>query len=163
MNFYNIGSVSDITKYRHTGVDAVLTGETYNGDSYSAWLLNYNSVASCFTKSCATGDGGKTPTSVERVRARAAPLPVKMVPSMLASTERGEWNCEADGMQQRVARLLADNATELALFVLEPSVPPPPPPAGHQQRPGSSPPKPPSRNCIDAWFPYARAFLNGSV
>jgi len=147
--------IADIDDYLGS-VDAVLTGETYDGNSYDEWLGNYKKVAQCFTKSCTTSVAravlGDAPSRVEGAAVVGAATwapPSKMVPSMLASTERGDWNCEPAGMAERVARLLADNTTELGLFALEPA-------AGTRMgsRKGVS--------CIDAWFPYARAFINGS-
>lgn len=129
-NSYN-QVIADIADYQ-SQVDRVLTGQTYNGKSFEEWLTNYHSVIGCFTKSCGELDS-------------TSQIPAKMAPAMLASTERGDWNCEPAGMGQRVAQLLSDNATEMALFVLSP-----------QNVVSNS-------SCIKSWFPYARDFIEGNM
>eukprot|EP00040_Diaphanoeca_grandis_P041541 m.6018 g.6018 ORF g.6018 m.6018 type:complete len:207 (-) comp4845_c0_seq1:203-823(-) len=145
--------IADIADYV-TNVDAVLTGETYNGKDYTEWLAGYEQVRGCFSKSCVrstetnangTVNGSAsadttTSMSMKDKNKLLSALPHKMVPSMLASTERGDWNCEDAGMAQRVQRILQDNATELALFALDVN-----------------------NSCLQTWFPHAREFLNATM
>lgn len=103
--------IADIADYA-SSVGAVLTGETYNGKDYPSWLANYESVAACFNKSCGPEAVAPTRSTVEAKRPSAT-LPPKMVPAMLASTERGTWNCDPAGMKQRVDRILTDGDNPL--------------------------------------------------
>lgn len=93
----------------------MLAGETYNGQSFAQWMINYESV----------------------IRFG----PTKVAPAMLASTERGSWNCDNNTMYQRMARLVKDNVTEVAIFPLSDSWQP--------------------TSCVSLWLPIVKAFLAG--
>ena len=140
--------IADIDDYQG-GVDMVMAGQTYNGKSYNEWLANYEYTALCFQAGMSCGkngsSGGGSAVAGARAAAMATSMPAKYAPSMLADVERGDWNCEVDGMKRRVERLLKDGVAEMGLFVLT---------AKNLSRTGS---------CIREWFPYARAFIAGNM
>eukprot|EP00056_Hartaetosiga_gracilis_P017546 m.7600 g.7600 ORF g.7600 m.7600 type:complete len:321 (-) comp5843_c0_seq1:278-1240(-) len=101
-----------------TGANLVTGGETYNGNNLDQWMQNYKQLVS----------------SVEDINL--------VSPGMLASSERGSWNCETGSMQERVNQFYADKLVEFSIFVL------------------TDPQNPSSGNCVSLWFQYAREFLN---
>ena len=129
------------------GVDAVMTGQTYNPapgtrgnlTSYNQWLASYLAVAKTFNET-ASGE----------------PIPHKMVPSMLATDGRGAWNCQSDGMAARVTQLLQDDVRELGLFAVVPAALAP-------GRLSSNAMASSAALCIESWLPHARRYLSGSA
>jgi hypothetical protein len=119
-----------------TTVDRVLVGDTYNyratspGETnFSGWLHHYHQHA--------------VNTNLSRSKVAVA---------MLASTLRGDWNCRADTMAERVTQLRADNVRELSMFMLKST---------------DVCDAETERNmdgdlicsCAESWFPFARQFL----
>ena len=116
-------------------VDKILIGDTYNfrpttpGETnFSGWLRHYHAAVNA---------------NISRAKIGVA---------VLASTLRGDWNCGAGGMSQRLRQLEADNVHELAIFMLKTS---------------DACDAPAQRNddgdlicpCSNAWLSYARQFL----
>jgi hypothetical protein len=93
-------------------VDRVLDGDCYNGGSYSGWLAKYKRLL---------GPGVN----------RSA-----VAPAMMASTERGKWNCENASIAQRYDKVVADGLDEIAIFTYRSA-------------------------CTELWLPWARRFLAG--
>ena len=133
--------ISDFSDLQHS-VDRLLDGDTYNfrcsgcstaAANYSGWLKHYR--------------GTVVNGNISRSKAGVA---------MLASTERGDWNCEIATMKQRMAQLKADNVPELAIFVLRPD-------EGSADSCSSklNPDGEPMCPCSHKWFPLARQFLAG--
>ena len=135
--------ISDFQDLQH-GVDRLLDGDTYNyhtktghtaQQNFSSWLSHYH--------------GTVVNANISRDKAGV---------SMLASTERGDWNCEASTMAQRMAQLKADRVPELAIFILrsdESNACPGPLSHSSKLNPDGEPMCP----CSNKWFPLARDFL----
>jgi hypothetical protein len=95
--------ISDFEDIQHS-VDRLLDGDTYNyhtvtghtgAQNFSAWLTHYHDTV--------------VNANISRGKAGV---------SMLASTERGDWNCEGSTMAQRMAQVKADKVPEVAIFIL---------------------------------------------
>ena len=135
--------ISDFDDIQHN-VDRLLDGDTYNyrtktghtaAQNYSGWLAHYH--------------GTVVNANISRDKAGV---------SMLASTERGDWNCDPATMKQRLAQLKADNVPELAIFILrsdEANACPGPLSHSSKLNPDGEPMCP----CSNKWFPLARDFL----
>ena len=67
-----------------------------NGGSFAGWLGKYN-------KLLAKGVN------------RSA-----VAPAMMASTERGSWNCDNASIAERFDRVVADRVEEIAIFTFDP-------------------------------------------
>jgi hypothetical protein len=115
-----------------SSLDRLLDGDTYNyrgraQTNFSGWLSEYTKLVG---------------------PASNVSLP-KAAPAMMVSTERGAWNCDAEGIEQRMARVTADGVREVAGFAWEPS-----------ERCSWSPHWNISVcHCTRAWLGAARAFL----
>ena len=131
-------------------MDRLLDGDTYNyrsnvshtaAQNFSGWLAHYHDTV--------------VNSNISRDKAGV---------SMLASTERGDWNCEASAMAQRLAQVEADGVPEVAVFILRsdelhacPGPDTPAQPAKHKLNPDGEPMCP----CSNKWFPLLRAFIAG--
>eukprot|EP01051_Picozoa_sp_SAG22_P016674 SAG22_NODE_2400_length_2616_cov_4.016289_3_plen_83_part_00 len=80
---------------------------------------------------------------------------------MLASTERGDWNCEVATMAQRMAQVKADGVPEVAIFILNSgeAYKTCPGPDSHSSK--LNPDGEPMCPCSNKWFPLLRGFLAG--
>ena len=137
--------ISDFQDIQH-GVDRLLDGDTYNyhtktghtaQQNFSSWLSHYHDTV--------------VNANISRDKAGV---------SMLASTERGDWNCESTTMAQRMKQLKADRVPELAIFILRSDEANEcPGPLSHSSK--LNPDGEPMCPCSNKWFPFARDFLAG--
>lgn len=111
-----------------TAVDRVLDGDCYNGGSYSGWLTKYERLLQ--------------PT-VNRTA---------VAPAMMASTERGAWNCDNTSIAQRYKKVVADGLNEIAIFTYDPTSSTQ---AGLTDRIVT--------DCSEQWLPFAKRFLQGDL
>jgi hypothetical protein len=143
-NQYN-AVISDIDDIQHS-VDRLLDGDTYNymcerctsgSQNFTGWLKHYNATV-----------------------LNAAISRDKVGVAMLASTSRGNWNCDVTAMKDRLAQIVADNVPELAIFILRPDEGP------HSIECSVSHFNPDGDRmcpCSNKWFPLARDFLAGKM
>jgi hypothetical protein len=103
--------------------DRVLDGDCYNGGSFAGWLGKYN-------KLLAKGVN------------RSA-----VAPAMMASTERGSWNCDNASIAERFDRVVADRVEEIAIFTFDP--------LSWSTKTGAHP----HTDCSNSWLPFVRRFL----
>jgi hypothetical protein len=100
-----------------TAIDRVLDGDCYNGGSYKGWLAKYQKLLQ---------------PAVNRTA---------VAPAMMASTERGAWNCDNATIAQRYTKVVADGIDEIAIFTFDPVST--------------------RGDCSSGWLPFARRFLAG--
>lgn len=115
-------------------LDRLLDGDTYNyrglgATNMSGWLVEYERLV-----------GPSSNVSLS-----------KAAPAMMVSTERGEWNCDPSGIQQRMERVAADGVQEIAGFTWDSS----------SECTWSSRYNISLCHCTRAWFPAAKAFIGG--
>lgn len=103
--------------------DRVLDGDCYNGGSWDGWLSKYDKLLA---------------HNINRSR---------VAPAMMASTERGDWNCENASISQRYEQVVKDGIEEIAIFTYDP-----------MGKPGWG-----KSDCTTMWLPYARLFLAGAA
>jgi hypothetical protein len=132
--------ISDMDDIQHS-VDRLLDGDTYNyrcdgcvsdSQNFTGWLKHYHATV--------------VNSNISRDKAGV---------SMLASTERGDWNCKASTMKERLAQIKADAVPELAIFILRPDEGPDKECSTKKLNPDGEPMCP----CSNKWFPLAREFL----
>jgi hypothetical protein len=125
-----------------SSVDRILVGDTYNyratrtGETnFSGWLHHYRSAA--------------VNPNISRAEVGVG---------VLASTLRGDWNCDVGAMAKRLEQLATDHVPELAIFMLKTSsacntwsTPPPRNIDGDPICP-----------CTEAWIPFARKWRSGA-
>ncbi len=100
-------------------VDRVLGGQTYNAPDYDGWLDSLQPMIS---------------SDVPRD---------KISPAQLGATERGDWNCETAGMEQRLAYMLTLDIVEFSVFSFN----------------GLNGTSSQEEFCTDLWFPFMRDFI----
>ncbi len=136
--------ISDMDDIQHS-VDRLLDGDTYNyrcagctsgPQNFTGWLKHYHATV--------------VNANISRDKAGV---------SMLASTERGDWNCEVSTMKERLEQIEADNVPELAIFILRPDEGPHEECSSKKLNPDGEPMCP----CSNKWFSLARKFLAGTV
>ena len=99
--------------------DRVLGGQTYNAFNYSDWI-----------------DSLVCMVNIDVPRE-------KISPGQLGATERGSWNCNVTGMQERLNYLISVNVSEISVFSMS-----------HINGTNSN-----FTFCTTSWFPYLRDFL----
>ena len=104
--------------------DRVLDGDCYNGGSYNGWVAKYKQLL----------QPGVNRSAV--------------APAMMASTERGQWNCDNTTIAQRYERVVADGINEIAIFTYDPT--------SSADTKGHT-----VSDCSSLWLPFARRFLQG--
>lgn len=136
--------VSDPSDLQHS-VDRLLDGDTYNFRELSGCTIN------CTAASNFSGWLKLYRTSVVNDNISRT----KIAAGMLASTERGSWNCNSKAMRERIKQIEADGIREIAIFKLTPGT------ACTDQNKTNPDNGLPSCPCSHRWFPVAKDFLAG--
>ena len=112
-----------------TAVDRVLDGDCYNGGSYKGWLAKYEHLL---------GPGVN----------RSA-----VAPAMMASTERGAWNCDNVTIAERYNKVVSDGLREIAIFTYDPT--------SLLRTSRNDGADNSVTDCSSQWLPFAKRFLQG--